>query len=62
MTRLDAWLMMYGKRTLASFFDNTNLDLLRRGRSTFKDMAKELRFQGVVKLETCFDLVKRDGT
>ena len=53
MSRLDAWLIMYGKK-IASFFDNTNLELRRQGRSTFKDMYKAFRFQGVLRLETHF--------
>ena len=60
MSRLDAWLMMYGKKTFASLFDNTNLELLRRGRSTFKDMDEALRFQGVVRLATHFEFGKQD--
>ena len=43
----------------SSFFDDTNLDLLRRGRSKFKDMAEALRFQVVVRLATRFELGKR---
>ena len=60
MFRLDAWLIMYGKNTFASFFDNTNLKLLSRGRDPFKDISESLRFQGVVRLETCFEFRKRD--
>ena len=39
---------MYAK--VAPLFDNTNLELLRIGKSSFKDMAKALWFQGVVIL------------
>ena len=60
MSRLDDWLMMYSKKTFASFLDNTNLDLLRRGRSAFKDMAEALRFQGVTSLAIRFEFGKRD--
>ena len=60
MSRLDAWLIMYGKKTFASLFDNTNLELIRKGRSAFKDMAKALQFQGVVRLATRFEFGKRD--
>ena len=49
MSRLDAWLIMYAKK-VAPLFDNTNLELLRIGKSSFKDMAKALWFQGVVSL------------
>ena len=42
-------------KKIASFFDNTNLELIRRGRIPFKDMAKALRFQGVVRLVNCFE-------
>ena len=50
---------MYGFKN-ASFFDNTNLELLRKYRSKFKDMDKVLQFQGVVKLVTHFESRKRD--
>ena len=59
MPRLDAWLMMYGFKN-ASFFDYTNLELLRRGRTLFKDMDEVLQFQGVVRLATRFESEKRD--
>ena len=51
---------MYVKKTFSSLFDNTNLELLRKGRSPFKDMAKALRFQGVVRLANRFGFRKRD--
>ena len=60
MSRFDAWLMMYGKKTFPSFFDNNNLELLRRGRNPFKDMVKVLRFQGVVRFAFRFEFRKRD--
>ena len=60
MSRLYAWLMMYGKKIFASFFENTNLELLRRGRIPFKDMAEALWFQSVVRLATRFEFGKRD--
>ena len=47
-------------KNIAYFFDNTNLEILRRGRNIFKDIAEALRFQGVVRLATCFDFGKRD--
>ena len=47
-------------KNIAYFFDNTNLEILRRGRNIFKDIAEALRFQGVVRLVTCFDFGKRD--
>ena len=47
-------------KNIASFFENTNLELLGQGRKPFKDMAEALRFQGVVRLATRFDLGKRD--
>ena len=46
MSRIDSWLMIYGKNIFASFFDNTNLEILMRGRNPFKDIAKALQFQG----------------
>ena len=60
MNRLDAWLIMYGKKTFAYFFENTNLELLRRGRSAFKDMSEVLRLQCVVRLATRFEFGKWD--
>ena len=54
MSSFDAWLMMYGKYIFASFFDNTNLELPRQGRISFKDMAEVLRLHGVVRLATRF--------
>ena len=48
------------KKLFASFFGNTNLELLRRGRRLFKDMDKALRFQGVARLATHFEFGKRD--
>ena len=48
------------KKTFASLFDNTNLELFRRGRSAFKDMDEALRFQGVVRLATSFEFGKQD--
>ena len=60
MSRFDAWLMMYGKKTFASLFENTNCDMLWRGRSEFKDKAKALRFQGVMRLATRFEIGKWD--
>ena len=59
MSSLDAWLMVYGKK-IASLFENTNLELLRQGRSAFKDVAEVLWFQGVVRLATRFEFGKRD--
>ena len=47
-------------KKIASFFDNTNLEIIRRGRNIFKDMAEALRFQGVVRLATRFYFGKRD--
>ena len=47
-------------KNIASFFENTNLELLRQGRKPFKDMAKALRFQGLVILATRIDFGKRD--
>ena len=52
--------MIYGFKKIASFFDKTNLKLLRRGRNPFKDMAKALRFQGVERLAIRFEFGKRD--
>ena len=43
MSRIDAWLVIYGKK-IASFFDNTNCELPRRGRSASKDKDEVLRF------------------
>ena len=57
MSRIDAWLMMYSKKYY--FFENTNLELLRRGRIPFKDMAEALQFQGVVRFSTRFEFGKR---
>ena len=54
MYRIYTWLMMYGKKTFSSLFDNTNLELLSQDMIPFKDMSKALRFQGVVKLATIF--------
>ena len=60
MSSLDAWLKMYGKKVFASFFDNTNLELLRRGSSPFKNMADALQFHGMVRLVTYFEFGKWD--
>ena len=51
---------MYRKKYLLLFFYNTNLELLRQDRNPFKDMVKALRFQGVVRLATHFELSKWD--
>ena len=59
MSRIDSWLMIYGKK-IASFFDNTKLELLRRGRNPFKYMAKALRLQVVVRLANRFEFGKWD--
>ena len=59
MARLDAWLMIYGKQIFSSFFGNTNLEILRQGRIPFKDMDEALQFQGVLRLATLFEFVKR---
>ena len=58
MSRIDAWLMMYGEKYLILSLTNTNLDLLKQGTRSFKDMAKALRFQGVVRLVNYFELGK----
>ena len=47
-------------KTFASFFYNANLELLRQGGSTFKDMAEALQFQGVIRFATRFEFGKRD--
>ena len=47
-------------KNIASFFDNTNLEILRRGRNIFKDMSEALPFLGVVILATRFDFGKQD--
>ena len=47
-------------KNFASFFDNTNLDLLRRDRSPFKYTDEALRFQGVLRLVTHFEFGKWD--
>ena len=60
MSSLDYWLMIYGFKMFASFFAITNLELLRRGRSPFKDMSKALWFQGMVILATHFKFGKQD--
>ena len=60
MSIFDAWLSIYVLKQFASFFDSTNLELLRQGRSVFKDMAEELWFKVVVRLVTSFELGKRD--
>ena len=60
ISRLDSWLIMYGLKSFSSFFENTNLELLKRGRSAFKYMAETLRFQGVARLVTRFGFRKRD--
>ena len=60
MSRLDAWLIMYGKKTFASFFDNANLELLWQGRNTFKETVKTLQLQCVVRLRNRFEFGKRD--
>ena len=36
------------------------MELLRRGRNPFKETAKALRFQGVVRLATRFDFGKHN--
>ena len=51
---------MYGKRKFASLFDNTNLELIRRCRNPFKDMAEAFWFQGGVRLATRFEFRKQD--
>ena len=57
---LDAWLMIHGKKIFDSFFDNTNLEILRRGRIPLKYMAEAFRLNGVVRLATRFEFGKRD--
>ena len=52
----DLWL----KYIFAYSFDNTNLDLIRRGRHSFKDMDEVLRIQVVVRLENRFEFGDRD--
>ena len=58
MSSIDAWLMIYGKKIFASFFDITNLELLRQDRIPFKDMAEALRFQDVARMATLFEFGK----
>ena len=52
--------MMHGINFFDSFFDNTNLELLMRGRNPFKDVAEALRFQVVARLVTLFEFGKLD--
>ena len=47
--------MMYDLKTFTSFFDNTNLELIRQGKIPFTIMSKVLRFQGVLGLEIRFE-------
>ena len=60
MSRIDAWLMMYGKKQLLLSLATPTVSFSCEAGTNFNDMAEALRFQGVMRLETCFEFWKRD--
>ena len=47
MSRLDAWLMMWGKENLNSFIRNTSDELIRKGKDPI-DLVEGIKFQGLM--------------
>ena len=60
LTKLQAWLMMYGSDAMESFFSNTNAQLKERGFKEMKGYSEAIKFQGIMRLCTRFEFSDRD--
>ena len=59
LSKLNAWLLMYGDTCIDAFVDYTNLELRKRGEAPFADLGEAIRFQGIMRLCTRFEFANR---
>ena len=60
MTKLQAWLMMYGSDAMESFFSNTNAQLKERNYKEMTSYSEAIKFQGIMRLCTRFEFSDRE--
>ena len=59
LSKLNAWMLMYGDTCLNAFVDCTNIELKKRGEDPFTDLGEAIRFQGIMRLITRFEFANR---
>ena len=57
--KLGAWLIMYGSDVMESFFSNTNTELIKHGYKVLSGHSEVIKFQGILRLSTRFELSDR---
>ena len=52
MSKLEAWMMMYGDACLNAFYNFTNIELKNKHERPFENLGEAIRFMGVMRLIT----------